>query len=156
MHLLAGSQRGDQGSVGNLIYNVPVRAVGQLGSATYSWSTTGKAGSGADELLGKGDFVLTGRGRGIVRFQAPMLRARDWGRLPRSHQRRLDLPHPVALTPKPVTPTATDLSDDDLMEMAEAFQEGASIRSVMRDWKIGYDRAKQIQEIVLEEVSIEQ
>ena len=156
VHLLIGSQRADQKTIGGLIYNMPARAIGRVGSSQFSWVTSGRSNSEADQLLGNGDLLLSSAD-GLTRFQAPLMVNREWGRLERAaFQRELDLPHPVEFTATATASNATPLEDDQLLAIAERFQEGASIRSVMRDWKIGYDRAKQIQEIVLEEVSIEQ
>jgi S-DNA-T family DNA segregation ATPase FtsK/SpoIIIE len=78
LHLVAGAQKPSAGALGPLLKaNFPVRLVGRVGSADDARVATGTAGSGAEKLLGHGDFVLVAAGH-TVRFQAAWIPATEW------------------------------------------------------------------------------
>jgi hypothetical protein len=52
LHLIMGSQRADEASVGRAAYNAACRIVGKLGSGVYSYATTGRAGAEDDVVHG--------------------------------------------------------------------------------------------------------
>jgi S-DNA-T family DNA segregation ATPase FtsK/SpoIIIE len=57
--------------------NFPVRLVGRVGSADDARVAAGQGGTGAEKLMGHGDFVLVAAGQ-TVRFQAAWIPASDW------------------------------------------------------------------------------
>ena len=56
--------------------NFPVRLVGMVASSDEARYATGIAGSGAEKLEGKGDFLLVVKGE-TVRFQAAWVGPED-------------------------------------------------------------------------------
>jgi len=70
IHVVAVTQKPSASLLGPLMKaNFPVRLVGSVTSADDARVATGLPGSGAERLLGRGDFVLVHRGR-CFRFQA--------------------------------------------------------------------------------------
>lgn len=70
IHLVACTQRPAAEVMSGLLKaNFPVRLVGAVTSPEDAKVATGIAGSGAEKLLGRGDFLLVSRGR-VRRFQA--------------------------------------------------------------------------------------
>ena len=73
IHVVAGTQKPSAGLLGtNLIPNFPVRLVGAVANKTEARTATGIAGSGAELLNGKGDFLIVISGI-TTRFQAAYL-----------------------------------------------------------------------------------
>jgi len=78
LHLIAGVQKPSAAAIGSLLKaNFPVRLVGRVGSVEDARVAAGISGTGAEKLLGRGDFVLVAAGQ-TVRFQAAWLPAADW------------------------------------------------------------------------------
>lgn len=70
IHVVAGTQKPSAGLLGPLMKaNFPVRLVGSVASADDARVAAGLAGTQAERLLGRGDFMLVYRGR-CLRFQA--------------------------------------------------------------------------------------
>ena len=70
MHVVAATQRPAAALVGGLVKaNFPVRLVGSVVSPRTPRSPPGVAGTGAERLLGRGDFLLVAKGQ-VIRFQA--------------------------------------------------------------------------------------
>jgi S-DNA-T family DNA segregation ATPase FtsK/SpoIIIE len=70
LHVLAATQRPAAALVGGLVKaNFPVRLVGSVTSAEDARVATGLAGTAAERLLGRGDFLLVAKGQ-VIRFQA--------------------------------------------------------------------------------------
>jgi S-DNA-T family DNA segregation ATPase FtsK/SpoIIIE len=70
IHVVAATQRPSSSLVGGLVKaNFPVRLVGSVTSAEDARVATGIAGSEAERLLGRGDFLLVTKGQ-VIRFQA--------------------------------------------------------------------------------------
>ncbi|HOG45777.1 MAG TPA: DNA translocase FtsK [Anaerolineae bacterium] len=70
IHVVAGTQKPSAGLLGPLMKaNFPVRLVGSVASADDARVAAGLAGTQAERLLGRGDFILVYRGR-CLRFQA--------------------------------------------------------------------------------------
>ena len=70
IHVIAATQRPSAALVGGMVKaNFPVRLVGSVASPEDAKVASGLAGSGAERLLGRGDFVLVSKGQ-IIRFQA--------------------------------------------------------------------------------------
>jgi S-DNA-T family DNA segregation ATPase FtsK/SpoIIIE len=77
LHLVAGAQKPSAAVIGPLLKaNFPTRLVGRVGSAEDARVATGLAGSGAEKLLGQGDFLAVAAGQ-TVRFQAAWTSAQD-------------------------------------------------------------------------------
>jgi S-DNA-T family DNA segregation ATPase FtsK/SpoIIIE len=100
LHLLAGAQRPASSTVGPLLKaNFPLRLVGRVASAEDARVAAGIAATGAEKLMGRGDFLAvhagqaTGplapvraqargaQGQGVTRFQAAWIPAGDWAAL---------------------------------------------------------------------------
>ncbi|MBL8058276.1 MAG: DNA translocase FtsK [Anaerolineales bacterium] len=78
LHLVAGLQKPAAAVVGPLLKaNFPVRLVGRVASAEDARVASGRAGSGAERLLGRGDFLAAAAG-GLTRFQAAWVAPDDW------------------------------------------------------------------------------
>jgi len=70
IHLVASTQKPTVSAVGTLARaNFPVRLVGAVTTPEEAKIATGLAGSGAEKLLGRGDFLLVTHGQ-MWRFQA--------------------------------------------------------------------------------------
>ncbi len=73
IHLIACTQKPSAALIGSSMKaNFPVRLVGAVASRDEARYATGITDSGADKLVGKGDFLLIARGEAI-RFQAAWL-----------------------------------------------------------------------------------
>ncbi len=70
IHVVAATQRPSAALVGGLMKaNFPVRLVGSVVSPEDAKVAAGVAGSAAERLLGRGDFLLVAKGQ-LIRFQA--------------------------------------------------------------------------------------
>jgi DNA segregation ATPase FtsK/SpoIIIE, S-DNA-T family len=70
IHIIAATQKPSSAVLGSLIKaNFPVRLVGRVTSTTDARVASGWSGTGAERLLGRGDFVAVAEGR-VMRFQA--------------------------------------------------------------------------------------
>lgn len=70
IHIIASTQKPLAASIGSLTKsNFPVRLVGSVASPDDAKVAAGIAGTGAEKLLGRGDFLLVAKGR-VTRFQA--------------------------------------------------------------------------------------
>jgi len=73
IHLVCGTQRPSASVMNGLLRaNFPVRLVGVVGTPEDAKVATGIAGSGAEKLLGGGDFLCVARGE-VIRFQAAVM-----------------------------------------------------------------------------------
>ncbi|MBL8057351.1 MAG: DNA translocase FtsK [Anaerolineales bacterium] len=78
LHLIAGVQKPAAAAIGGMLKaNFPVRLVGRVGSAEDARMAAGLSGTGAEKLLGRGDFLAIASGQ-TIRFQAAWIPARDW------------------------------------------------------------------------------
>ncbi|MCS6910908.1 MAG: DNA translocase FtsK [Anaerolineales bacterium] len=78
LHLVAGVQKPSAAAIGGMLKaNFPVRLVGKVSSAEDARTAAGISGTGAERLLGRGDFIAVASGQ-VIRFQAAWLPARDW------------------------------------------------------------------------------
>ncbi|MFN3706131.1 MAG: FtsK/SpoIIIE domain-containing protein, partial [Thermoflexales bacterium] len=72
VHLLACTQKPSARAIGSLLKaNLPLRLVGRVLSAHDAQLASGIAGSGAEKLLGSGDFLAVSAA-GVTRFQAAL------------------------------------------------------------------------------------
>ncbi|MGH2521987.1 MAG: DNA translocase FtsK [Anaerolineales bacterium] len=79
LHLIAGVQKPAASALGPMLKaNFPVRLVGRVGSVEDARVAAGVSGSGAEKLLGRGDFLAIACGQ-VTRFQAAWTPERDWG-----------------------------------------------------------------------------
>jgi S-DNA-T family DNA segregation ATPase FtsK/SpoIIIE len=70
LHLVACTQKPAAAVIGSLVKsNFPVRLVGSVTSPEDAKVATGMAGTGAERLLGQGDFVVVAKGQ-VTRMQA--------------------------------------------------------------------------------------
>jgi len=70
LHLVACTQKPTAAVIGSLVKsNFPVRLVGSVASPEDAKVATGLAGTGAERLLGQGDFLLVAKGQ-VTRLQA--------------------------------------------------------------------------------------
>lgn len=70
IHIVAATQKPTAAVIGGLVKaNFPVRLVGKVASAEDARVASGWKGTGAERLLGRGDFVAVAEGR-VHRFQA--------------------------------------------------------------------------------------
>ncbi len=70
IHIIAATQKPTAAVLGSLTKaNFPVRLVGKVASADDARVASGWSGSGAERLLGRGDFMAVAEGR-VLRFQA--------------------------------------------------------------------------------------
>jgi S-DNA-T family DNA segregation ATPase FtsK/SpoIIIE len=79
IHLVAATQKPTSAAVGSLAKaNFPVRLVGSVGTPEDAKIATGLAASGAEKLLGHGDFLLVTHGQ-TWRFQAAYIGEKEAG-----------------------------------------------------------------------------
>jgi S-DNA-T family DNA segregation ATPase FtsK/SpoIIIE len=118
IHVVAATQRPSAALVGGLMKaNFPVRLVGSVVSPEDAKVAAGVAGSEAERLLGRGDFLLVAKGQ-MIRFQAAfcaeddmtgiVARIREGGR----RRRQWD----------PAAPLRLDEDQDERAETAEALE----------------------------------
>jgi S-DNA-T family DNA segregation ATPase FtsK/SpoIIIE len=70
LHIIACTQKPLVASIGSITRsNFPVRLVGSVASADDARVAAGIGGTGAEKLLGRGDFLLVTKGQ-VIRFQA--------------------------------------------------------------------------------------
>jgi DNA segregation ATPase FtsK/SpoIIIE, S-DNA-T family len=70
IHVVAATQKPTAAVLGSLIKaNFPVRLVGRVSSANDARTAAGWSGTGAERLMGRGDFIAIAEGRS-TRFQA--------------------------------------------------------------------------------------
>ncbi|HUV95786.1 MAG TPA: DNA translocase FtsK [Anaerolineae bacterium] len=70
IHIVAATQKPTAQILGPLVKaNFPVRLVGQVTSTADAHTATGWAGTGAEKLTGRGDFLAVAQGL-VIRFQA--------------------------------------------------------------------------------------
>lgn len=73
IHIVACTQKPTASVIGSLIKaNFPVRIVGKVTDTNDAYVATGIKGTGAESLLGKGDFLAVVGGE-VVRLQAPYI-----------------------------------------------------------------------------------
>ncbi len=70
LHVVACTQKPAASAIGSLVKsNFPVRLVGSVASPEDAKVATGLAGTGAERLMGQGDFVVVAKGQ-VTRMQA--------------------------------------------------------------------------------------
>lgn len=91
IHLVACTQKPTAAVIGSLVKsNFPLRLVGSVPSPEDAKVASGLAGTGAEKLLGRGDFLIVCKGR-LVRLQAAYISPQEikaiMGRLRRGERR---------------------------------------------------------------------
>lgn len=112
LHLIACTQKPLAAVIGSLTRsNFPVRLVGSVTSAEDARLATGMPGTGAEKLLGRGDFVLVCKGH-ITRFQAAYVSEEEITRVAASLQARHRTSRcwlgPGEMEPQQLAATGTD------------------------------------------------
>ncbi len=143
IHLVLTSQQATKDKASAAMDNMPARLVGRVASGTLAYVTSGKSGTEADKLLGRGDFYLVRHN--AVRIQAPLLQADDWRRLTYGDQAELDMPVAIEIEPRRGG-SGWNAADVDEAAVRAAFAAGAGVREVMAEYSIGYSRAKRLQD----------
>jgi len=102
IHVVAATQKPTTAVLGPLVKaNFPVRLVGHVTSITDARTATGWSGTGAERLMGRGDFLAVAEGR-VIRFQAAHVSPQEIREVvaclaqttlaPTSHTSRVSLP----------------------------------------------------------------
>jgi S-DNA-T family DNA segregation ATPase FtsK/SpoIIIE len=77
LHLVACTQKPSAAVIGGLVKsNFPVRLVGSVASPEDAKVATGLAQTGAERLLGQGDFLVVAKGQ-VTRMQAAYINMRE-------------------------------------------------------------------------------
>ncbi len=77
IHIVAATQKPSAAVIGSLVKaNFPVRLVGKVASADDARVASGWKGTGAERLLGRGDFIAVAEGQ-LYRFQAAYIASDD-------------------------------------------------------------------------------
>ncbi|MEM7030327.1 MAG: DNA translocase FtsK [Chloroflexota bacterium] len=81
IHIIACTQKPLAASIGSITRsNFPVRLVGSVTSPEDAKVASGMARTGAEKLLGRGDFILVAKGR-VRRFQGAYLSTQDMAQI---------------------------------------------------------------------------
>jgi len=123
IHLVAATQRPSAAILGGLMRaNFPMRLVGYVVSAEDARIASGRPGTDANRLAGRGDFLAIGAGAEPKRFQVPMVGEADVIELLGTHLQAsapLRLPAPRSTPSSSIVPTASALPD----QVAYALQQ---------------------------------
>jgi S-DNA-T family DNA segregation ATPase FtsK/SpoIIIE len=114
LHLVACTQKPSAAVIGGLVKsNFPVRLVGSVASPEDAKVATGLAQTGAEKLLGQGDFLVVAKGQ-VTRMQAAYL----------SEAGAQELVSQLQVGARPLLPaaTGTDGLGSRLIHLAEQFQ----------------------------------
>jgi len=77
IHVVAATQKPTAAILGPLVKaNFPVRLVGRVTSIEDARTATGWSGTGAERLMGRGDFIAVAEGR-VMHFQAAHVSAEE-------------------------------------------------------------------------------
>jgi S-DNA-T family DNA segregation ATPase FtsK/SpoIIIE len=83
IHIIACVQKPTVAIIGSLVKsNFPVRIVGSVASPEDAKVASGLAGTGAEKLLGRGDFLVIAQGQ-VMRLQAAYVSGEEMGKLTR-------------------------------------------------------------------------
>ena len=150
VNLLATTQQPGAKVLGTAIGNFPTRVLGRIASSTLAYGASGRARTGADALLGKGDLLLVSAGE-TTRFQAPLPDGRQWARLPvTSTPASLEgeLPTLVEFADLNRDPRGgngrREIDDTTYRAIEAALSRGATVRQIMERFDIGFERAQRM------------
>jgi S-DNA-T family DNA segregation ATPase FtsK/SpoIIIE len=114
LHLVACTQKPSAAVIGGLVKsNFPVRLVGSVASPEDAKVATGLAQTGAERLLGQGDFLVVAKGQ-VTRMQAAYLSPAE--------ARELVTQLRAGAKPLLLTATGTDSLGSRLVHLAEQLQ----------------------------------
>lgn len=157
VHLIGTTQQPGAKSLGDSLVNFPARCLGRVASSTLAYGAAGRKQTGADVLLGRGDFLLVAAGE-TTRFQAPLPDGRQWSQLPRGPVGSLerDLPTLAEFSDRDRDPRGgpgrRELAPEDYRAMQEALGRGATIMDLRQQFGIGHERAARIYQSYLQEI----
>jgi len=151
VHLVATTQQPGAKSLGDALANFPARLLGRVASATLTYGAAGRARTMADQLLGRGDFLLI-TADGTTRLQVPMMTGRQYRSLPRADQVDTldsDLPS-VALFADLARDSRggqgrRELGPAEYARIDQALANGATADDLRGEFGIGWDRARRLQ-----------
>ncbi|GAB4521541.1 MAG: hypothetical protein Kow0047_32470 [Anaerolineae bacterium] len=152
VHLVATTQQPGTESLGKTIINFPARLVGRVASATLTYGATGRSRTMADQLLGRGDFLLITASE-VTRLQVPVMDGRQWGQLPRTDRvATLDEHLPsLAMVSDLFRDTrgrpGRPLSEEDYEAIESALEGGADVDELRARFGIGYSRARRLRQL---------
>ncbi len=112
LHIIACTQKPLAASIGSLTKsNFPVRLVGSVASPDDAKVAAGIAGTGAEKLLGRGDFLLVAKGK-VTRFQGAYVNQTEMRQALKQMQvsSRRSRKWLAEETPVALAPTGTDSS----------------------------------------------
>jgi len=152
VHLVATTQQPGAKSLGDALANFPARLLGRVASATLTYGAAGRAHTMADQLLGRGDFLLL-TGDGTVRIQVPMMTHHQYRSLPRADQVDTldgDLPS-MALFADLARDTRggqgrRELGPAEYTRIDQALADGATADDLRGEFGIGWDRARRLRD----------
>jgi S-DNA-T family DNA segregation ATPase FtsK/SpoIIIE len=147
IHLITSTQQPGAKALGEAVVNFPARLLGRVASATLAYGAAGRAKSQANELLGRGDFLLL-TSDGSIRFQAPLMDEALIERLPTTNRvPEIDLGGTLDLTPV----TASDKRGGhnrkplDLEQVREmVLEQGMTAGQLHHALGIYYERAQRL------------
>jgi len=160
IHLLCTTQQPGAKALGDASINFTARIIGRVGSRTLTYGATGRKGTFADDLLGRGDLLLVAAGE-TVRFQAPLTGGQQWLKLPRtSAVRTLDneLPTLAYIADLQRDPRggrdSRPLTRDDYTAIEADIRAGQTVDQIRSRYNIGYERANRIYRTTLDASSV--
>lgn len=116
--------------------NFPVRLAGMVIDANAANVATGRPGTGAEMLPGRGAFLRI-QSADVVRLQSYFIDEGDIAGMTREIRRRWDGHERAAVEVKPVTPEAVDADDNTVEQLAERirplWEDGASLAAMIRE-----------------------
>jgi len=152
VHLIATTQQPGARSLGEALANFPARLLGRVASATLTYGAAGRARTMADQLLGRGDFLLL-TADGTTRLQVPLMTGRQYRDLPRVNQvATLDeeLPSVALFADLARDPRGgqgrRELGPAEYARIDQALAGGASADDLRGQFGIGWDRARRMAE----------
>lgn len=150
LHLIVTTQQPGARSLGEALVNFPARILGRVASSTLTFGAAGRAKSGADVLLGRGDMLLLAAGE-TIRFQAPLPDGRQWSKLPRAAQVASledDLPTPAIFADRNRDPRGghgrRELTPAEYDDLQAALEDGATEDDLRGRFGIGWARAARL------------
>ena len=151
IHLIAATQHPLVDAVGGSFAkaNFVLRLTGAVVNAQAAYVATGVRNSGAEQLQGNGDFLLSAAGQ-LHRLQVGLVGNYEFGLLPRAeHTPRLDLDNldlDRVLDVTPISPRADDLEPD---HVAVALASNRGINWLQGELGIGGTKATRVREFAL-------
>jgi DNA segregation ATPase FtsK/SpoIIIE-like protein len=144
IHLIATTQQPGAKALGDALANFPCRLLGRVSSATLTYGAAGRARSQAEQLLGRGDFLLITQD-GYQRLQVPLVTHKELSTLPQGDRvNHLELGEfwnvPLALDSR----GGWNRKPLDLDTVRQAVGEGATAATLGRLFGINFDRAQRL------------